>query len=129
MAASQKEGSPSSTPHEGFQALVWNDLPTVWKGPVDPAVLLQCRLHHGVEVDPKVGLEVPDTPEYRAYQQWHISFVESPGSSESTLPLVRSNVADFEAARGPGSVQFSIQWLKRTGKPPVFPIRIFVPRR
>ena len=128
MAASQKEGSPSSTPQEGFQALVWNDLPTAWKGPVDPAVLLQCRLQHGVNVLPKVGLEVPDTPEFRAYQRWHIGHVESPGSPESTLPLVRSNLSDFEAARGPGSALFSVQWLQRTGKPPVFPIRLFVPQ-
>ena len=104
------------------KAVLWTDLPEEWKVLDDPASPHWVRGSRGPVLS-VIANEIPDTEVFRKYQTEIIQL-----DPDGALPLARTSLPDFLQARGERGLQLTTALLLRTGKPAVFPFRVFLPR-
>ena len=111
-----------ATMNESPKAVLWTDLPEEWQVLDDPASPHWVR-GNGGPVLWVIANEIPDTEVFKRYQAEIIQL-----DPDGALPLARTSLPDFLQARGEDGLRLTTALLLRTGKPAVFPFRVFLPR-
>ena len=112
-----------------FQSWNWEDLPDVWKRPLDPVQLRATTESLGYapeKVGTRVGVECTDSPLARTYQA-HIIVHDKANPDATSLCVVLVNRVDLERQYRAVTAQRTNVALAVTGRPALRPVRVLGP--
>ena len=112
-----------------FQFWNWEDLPTVWKRPLDPVQLWAAAESLGYapeKVGTTVGVECTDSTLARTYQS-HTIVHDEANPDATSLCVVLVNRVDLERKYGAVTAQRTNVELTVTGRPALWPVRVLGP--
>ena len=107
-----------------FQIWNWNDLPDVWKRPLDPVQLRAAAESVGYapeKVGTRVGVECTDSPLAAIYQA-HIIVHDAANPDAASLCGALVNSVDLERQYGAVTAQRTNVELAVTGRPALRPV-------
>ena len=109
-----------------FQSWNWEDLPDIWKRPLDPVQLRAAAESLGYapeKVGTTVGVECTDSPLARTYQS-HTIVHDEANPDATPLHVVLVNKVDLERKYGAATAQRTNVDLAATGRPALWPVRV-----
>ena len=112
------------------QVVRQEELPQEWRAPASHAFLEMAATAHGVPVariTSTVCIEVPEHPILVRWSHFVREQAEKPGGGD-VVPVVVTNLDDYQAAHGPGSHMLALQSFLQSGLPTLRFMRIGLQR-